>query len=244
MQTSLTLARSNLTLALSNTEMLEEALQRAGGGKGKDIGWRRWGGREGATLHSVRSSAMASFGGSSSALPSEDGSYVDTANPQKTRHNPSDSDVSDAEFISRSGSPAPASPTPTQSPVRQLSASIAPASTENRFFKFRFGGGNASGSSFFTNALSRTQAPHLTSSSLPSLPSSEIDSGAPRRPNSEATMRPSVIEDLQRELAEERTKREAAEADKVAIEAELEHLSSALFEEVGLCVGSMIAFDP
>lgn len=46
LETALTLARSNLQLALANNEMLEEALKRDGSG-GRDVGWRRWSEREG-----------------------------------------------------------------------------------------------------------------------------------------------------------------------------------------------------
>ncbi|KAF8314345.1 uncharacterized protein EI90DRAFT_469588 [Cantharellus anzutake] len=238
MQTSLTLANSNLTLALSNTEMLEEALKRAGGGQGKDIGWRRWSDREGLK----RSSAMATLGGSLSALPSEDGSYIDTALSQKTRQNPSDSDVSDAELISRSGSPVPGQENGSlhpHIPVREPSAPVT-TNTESRFFKFRFGGGNVSSASFFSSALSRSgsianappQASHLTSPSLPSLPSSDTTW---KEPILEATKSP-LVEDLQRELIDERKRRETAEADKIAIEAELENLSAELFEEANKMV--------
>lgn len=39
LETSLTLTRSNLALALSNTEMLEEALKRDASGRRADVGW-------------------------------------------------------------------------------------------------------------------------------------------------------------------------------------------------------------
>ncbi|KDQ62272.1 hypothetical protein JAAARDRAFT_30168 [Jaapia argillacea MUCL 33604] len=41
LQTELTLANSNLQLSLANNEMLEDALKRDNGGKGRDVGWRR-----------------------------------------------------------------------------------------------------------------------------------------------------------------------------------------------------------
>lgn len=46
LQTELTLAKSNLQLALANNEMLEDALKRDGPGNAKDVGWRRWSAKE------------------------------------------------------------------------------------------------------------------------------------------------------------------------------------------------------
>ncbi|THG92473.1 hypothetical protein EW026_g8438 [Hermanssonia centrifuga] len=46
LQTELTLAKSNLQLALANNEMLEDALKRDGPGHSKDVGWRRWSAKE------------------------------------------------------------------------------------------------------------------------------------------------------------------------------------------------------
>ena len=45
LQTELTLAKSNLQLALANNEMLEDALRRDPG-HSKDVGWRRMSARE------------------------------------------------------------------------------------------------------------------------------------------------------------------------------------------------------
>ncbi|KAJ3534344.1 hypothetical protein NM688_g7152 [Phlebia brevispora] len=46
LHTELTLAKSNLQLALANNEMLEDALRREGAGHAKDVGWRRWSAKE------------------------------------------------------------------------------------------------------------------------------------------------------------------------------------------------------
>ncbi len=46
LQTELTLAKSNLQLALANNEMLEDALRRDVPGSSKDVGWRRWSAKE------------------------------------------------------------------------------------------------------------------------------------------------------------------------------------------------------
>ena len=46
LQTELTLAKSNLQLALANNEMLEDALKRDGLGHSRDVGWRRWSAKE------------------------------------------------------------------------------------------------------------------------------------------------------------------------------------------------------
>ena len=46
LQTELTLAKSNLQLALANNEMLEDALKRDGPGHSKEVGWRRWSAKE------------------------------------------------------------------------------------------------------------------------------------------------------------------------------------------------------
>lgn len=46
LETQLDLAKSNLQLVLSNNEMLEEALKRETACNPRDVGWRRWSGRE------------------------------------------------------------------------------------------------------------------------------------------------------------------------------------------------------
>ncbi|KAH7888906.1 hypothetical protein F5I97DRAFT_1856474 [Phlebopus sp. FC_14] len=85
-------------------------------------------------------------------------------------------------------------------------------SQESRFFKFRFNSGSKS-----------PHPSHLTSPSLPSLVSST---------------REKEFEELQEELLRERQAHKAAVAAKAALEAELESLSQALFEEANKMVAT------
>jgi len=62
LETMLVLSKSNLTLAIANNEMLEEALKREGGTSGKDIGWRRWSEREGLLKKNHLAGSDPSFG--------------------------------------------------------------------------------------------------------------------------------------------------------------------------------------
>lgn len=118
-------------------------------------------------------------------------------------------------------------PSPGQSPI----PGTAPA--ESRFFKFRFGAGpNSASSSAFpsprlptspklgqvqsASASGQFHASHLTSASLPSL----------------VPDRDKEIETLTADLDKEKKAHAAASAAKDALEAELESLSQALFEEV------------
>ncbi|KAJ8489454.1 hypothetical protein ONZ45_g13571 [Pleurotus djamor] len=94
-------------------------------------------------------------------------------------------------------------------------ASPAPSQQENsRFFKFRFSGSSAN---------STPPMNHLTSPSLPTLPTqSQLKE----------------MEDLSAELEKERLKAKKALEDKVSLEAELESLSQALFEEANKMVAT------
>lgn len=177
LQTELTLAKSNLQLALANNEMLEDALKRDGHGHSKDIGWRRWSAKE------QREREMAD-----------------------SRRQSTDSLVSAADFSQLS----PASPNPS--------------TAEPRFFKFRFG---STTPGTLSPRLPGSQSPnlsaaghvsHLTSASLPSLIT-------PRDKDKE-------LEDLTALLEQEKKKHRSVMAAKQALEAELESLSQALFEEV------------
>lgn len=118
---------------------------------------------------------------------------------------------------------------PAQSPV--VPGSTTPA--EGRFFKFRFGPGSqsATGTTFASPKLPASprmnqvqsasvggqfHSSHLTSASLPSLlPDTQKE-----------------VETLTAELEKEKKAHAAASAAKEALEAELESLSQALFEEV------------
>ena len=174
--------------------MLEEALKRAGGGGGKDLGWRRWSDREGAGLLK-RSSASASISGTATvqehdehsiakrANPSANGTESGTSSPRAAspvadlpRSRPSlDVTVPQRQGFSSANSanttPSAISPTP-------------PSSLEGRFFKFRFGGGSATSSNTFNilgntstsrpssssgNATTRVLGSHIASASVPSL---------------------------------------------------------------------------
>lgn len=99
----------------------------------------------------------------------------------------------------------------------------ATAPPDNRFFKFRFSGSNSS-----SRPGSRPNTPspvlpsgglqhHLTSASVPSLPQQ---------------ISPKEMEELTAELDKERSAHQKAKQDKEALEAEIESLSQALFEEV------------
>lgn len=195
LQTELTLAKSNLQMALANNEMLEDALKRDPG-HSKDVGWRRMSARE----QSLKAEAEAERRRSTDSLTSTEYSASPTLSQP--------------------------SPAPDQSPVAPRSATMpSPApSTENRFFRFRFGNGsNATSSHPSSPRLSAGQSPvlngsHLTSASLPSLvPPKDWDK---------------ELEDLKHQLEAERQAHKTACDAKTALEAELESLSQALFEEV------------
>jgi hypothetical protein len=178
LQTELTLAKSNLSLALANNEMLEDALKRDGPGNAKDVGWRRWSAKE-----------------------------------QKERElAASDSRRQSTDSVA----------SPEVSPV--LPSSV-PATTEGRFFKFRFGNTTTPGTSsprlpgnMSPNPNGHSQAAHLTSASLPSL--------VPTRDKDKE------LEDMLALLEQERKAHKKAQTAKEQLEAELESLSQALFEEV------------
>jgi hypothetical protein len=180
LQTELTLAKSNLQLALANNEMLEDALKRDGPGHSKDVGWRRWSAKE-----------------------------------QRERELAADSRRQSTDSL---GSVDVVAPSPQQT-------SPATSTAEPRFFKFRFGN-SATTPGTQSPRLSGSMSPlppasyasHLTSASLPSL--------VPARDKDKE------LEDLTAQLDKEKEKHKATQAAKDALEAELESLSQALFEEV------------
>ncbi|KAI0829764.1 hypothetical protein BC628DRAFT_1314549 [Trametes gibbosa] len=150
LQTEITLAKSNLSLALANNEMLEEALKRDPGSS-RDVGWRRMSARE----QNLKAEAEAERRRSTDSLASAD---LSSTSPTLSLH----------------------SPAPEHSPMPPRSATVpSPApGVENRFFRFRFGNVNGNGSTSASHPssprLSGTQSPslngsHLTSASLPSL---------------------------------------------------------------------------
>ena len=89
------------------------------------------------------------------------------------------------------------------------------ANTENRFFKFQVSGSTAPPSRPSSQARPRTPSSALSSPSMPSLPSHVKE-----------------LEELTAELAKERAAKKTMTDEKAALEAELESLSQALFEEV------------
>ncbi|KAI0338274.1 hypothetical protein BDW22DRAFT_1363153 [Trametopsis cervina] len=185
LQTELTLAKSNLQLALANNEMLEDALRRDGPGHSKDVGWRRWSAKEQREREAADS-----------------------------RRQSTDS-IGSVDIIA----PSPLLP--------QASPSITSAA-EPRFFKFRFGSSTpGTQSPRMPGSMSpiingQMHAAHLTSASLPSL--------VPARDKEKE------VEDLTTQLEEEKQKHRAAQKAKEALEAELESLSQALFEEANKMV--------
>lgn len=116
----------------------------------------------------------------------------------------------------RSGEDTPSIESGTNSPIS--------TTQESRFFKFRFTGsspnpGSRPGTPHDIRSPAINGAHHLNSPSLPTLPP----------PNKE-------LEELTAELQKERAARKAVADEKQALEAEIESLSQALFEEVRLCL--------
>ncbi|KAH7911022.1 hypothetical protein BJ138DRAFT_37374 [Hygrophoropsis aurantiaca] len=111
--------------------------------------------------------------------------------------------------------PSSAAANDTKPPLpNALSPSVPLSAPEGRFFRFRF------------NSGSRTPTPHashLTSPSLPTLVSS---------------VREKELEELQEQLECERKARKLAADEKATLEAELESLSQALFEEANKMVAT------
>ncbi|KLO09496.1 hypothetical protein SCHPADRAFT_563690 [Schizopora paradoxa] len=232
LETTLKLAKSNLQLALANNEMLEDALKRESASGGKDLGWRRSvenpdqrrvrGAMKGSSLDRQSTDGLSP---SSSQII---GSPLPSSSPLTSSFTPS-SDSSGSTPTSPAMLP-PVSPQPQHTP--QPSAS----SQDTRFFRFRFGGGssspNLSSSASKGKPPSRPQSPqpqafrksglldssHLTSASLPSLSSESKET------------------ELLAELEAERTKSITVAKEKANLEAELEGLSQALFEEANKMV--------
>ena len=191
--------------------MLEEALKRDSISGGRDVGWHR--GSDDARRRRVVSSESTS---DSMPTPS---SSPPASQPRSSLSDPS-----------APNSPAPPSTT-TVAPQPQPAPS---ASQESRFFRFRFGS-TASSSSPNVNiqSQSRPQSPlrrgdasHLTSASVPSL--------VPHAPGPNKRE-----EELAAELEAEKKRYEEMCKEKKALEAEIENLSQALFEEVRFLLTSL-----
>jgi hypothetical protein len=203
-ETSLTLAQSNLKLALANNEMLEDALKH--NSSSKDVGWRR----------SSRDTAHPSLPPSQMSAKSQRPS-LDEGDEQET-HPSSSLDSPDLDNGPPSGLP-PGTLSPSQ---------------DSRFFRFRFSSSGRStptqphspptthksllNSGRPSSASGSPNLGHLTSASLPSL--------LPATPSSKE------LEDLRAELDAERQKLQKIAGEKKSLEGELESLSQALFEEV------------
>jgi hypothetical protein len=147
LETQLTLAESNLKLALANNEMLEDALKNTSSSLSKDVGWRR-SSRDTAHLQSGSSPVVVQ-------LPASQSHYASI-------------DESETQGVVDSSGSDRDSPAPSPAPAPQ---------TDSRFFRFRFTGSGRSTPTLLPNSpplTSRTQhanpaAGHLTSASLPSL---------------------------------------------------------------------------
>lgn len=211
METALKLAKSNLQLALANNEMLEDALKRDTLGRGKDIGWRRSGDRSKPPSDSKHTATRSSSESQAAMSPTQ---FLATPNTSAPNTPAMSGDMpSPSPYINPATSPQPVSPLP-------------PATHDSRFFRFRFG----------SSAPSRPQSPsaqqrksdlerdasHLTSASLPSLVVPPVAGPSKRE------------EELAAELEAQKRKHEDLAEEKKLLEAELESLSQALFEEVSL----------
>lgn len=185
--------------------MLEEALKRETPCSARDVGWRRWSAREVQNYSTEKKSEEQERPRSLDYGP---------LNESGTPTVPSSAPV-----VLVHGPPARTSPTPQ--------STTPTTSQESRFFKFRFSSGGSDTDTFvlaIAHPWIGTRSPaisphpsHLTSPSLSSLV-----------PNA----REKEIEELQEQLERERQAHKAADAAKTALEAELESLSQALFEEV------------
>ncbi|KAG8901219.1 hypothetical protein FRB99_005474 [Tulasnella sp. 403] len=254
LETSLTLAKSNLTLERANNEMLEEALKREGSaGAGKDIGWRRWSDREASIRRSMTPSGERPGSSQARAIAMTESTSADGETGRK-------------RSLSNSSSTGPAStsnsPTISQAPV------TPPVPQEsNRFFKFRFGSAVRESVSVKVSPTTLSRSPttsggpvvspnptHLTSASLPSLlvaqnkgTESPNTSRPPTPPPSkeglntlriELDVLKAQLDELQKTHTGLRSSHAALETShksltdaKKSLEEELESLSQALFEE-------------
>ncbi|KAG8935640.1 hypothetical protein FRC03_008988 [Tulasnella sp. 419] len=227
METAITLAKSNLTLAVANNEMLEDALRRETRGLVKDIGWRRWSEREGSLKQ--RSATQLHSDINSNEVPAK------TESKQPAGQSQEDKD-----------------PNISSLPVK---ASVPPIES-SRFFGFRFGTGTTTNSpAGITSAANRSPAqnqlrsggpsslfgrqgtPHLTSPSLPSLLGPTEPPVDNLVPSAEYAAMKLEIEALRQHRSSAETSLKQCQAEKAALftaktqlEEELESLSQALFE--------------
>lgn len=197
LETSLSVAKSNLQLMMSNNEMLEEALKRETPCSAKDVGWRRWSAREAQNMQRVSEEEHRKS--------LDYGPLNDSGAPSHPTNTPS--------IVLNGTEPSPTAPSSA------TSSTTSQNNQEGRFFRFRFN----SGSKPPAVHSSPQHSSHLTSPSLPTLV---------------ASTREKEILELQEQLERERLAHTLATAEKAAIEAELESLSQALFEEANKMVAT------
>ncbi|OJA20514.1 hypothetical protein AZE42_01587 [Rhizopogon vesiculosus] len=195
LETSLSVAKSNLQLMMSNNEMLEEALRRDTPCSAKDVGWRRWSAREAQNMQ---------------RLSEEERSRSFDYGPLNESGAPSH--PTNAPTVVVNGTQPSRPSTPSESPAPPSTTSQS--NQEGRFFRFRYG---------IRSPAVQQHASHLTSPSLPTLV---------------ASSREKELLELQEQLERERRAHEVAITEKVALEAELESLSQALFEEANKMVAT------
>ncbi|KAG2055344.1 hypothetical protein BDR06DRAFT_882493 [Suillus hirtellus] len=196
LETSLSVAKSNLQLMMSNNEMLEEALKRETPCSAKDVGWRRWSAREAQNMQRVSEEHRKSL---------DYGPLNESGAPSHPESAPS--------VVVNGTEPSSTIPSPA------TSSTASQNNQEGRFFRFRFNSGSKPP---VVNSIQQHSS-HLTSPSLPTLV---------------ASTREKELLELQEQLERERLAHTLANAQKAAIEAELESLSQALFEEANKMVAS------
>ncbi|KAG2111139.1 uncharacterized protein F5147DRAFT_97677 [Suillus discolor] len=196
LETSLSVAKSNLQLMMSNNEMLEEALKRETPCSAKDVGWRRWSAREAQNMQRVSEEYRKSL---------DYGPLNELGAPSHPASPPS--------VVVNNTEPSPTTPSPA------TSSTASQNNQEGRFFRFRFNSGSKPP---VVNSIQQHSS-HLTSPSLPTLV---------------ASTREKELLELQEQLERERLAHTLANAEKAAIEAELESLSQALFEEANKMVAT------
>ncbi|KZW01758.1 hypothetical protein EXIGLDRAFT_26501 [Exidia glandulosa HHB12029] len=219
LETTLTLTKSNLQLAIANNEMLEDALRNRG--TSKDVGWRRSRPPGDPILEQAAGSGSPSLA---------------AATPPSQPVSPNPPQQKDSRFLSRfrfgsgsgngTASPKQTSPVSPRPPAHSQSVDDSYVQQPQPY----------------VNGINAPSANHLTSASLPSLPldptspnppSSAIspNPNAPPTANANARARLESAPSLRAELARERAARSA-------LEAEIEALSAALFEEANKMVAS------
>lgn len=225
LETTAKLAKSNLQMALANNEMLEDALRRESAAS-KNVGWRR------------RNDSQPDQPPPTSESSSRPSSRHGSVSASNSVHSTPTSEALPTILPSQPSSPVTK---PATSPQPQ------PVPETGRFFRFRFGSSSASTSpnpaTATAGSSSRPQTPPASSGSL----------SAPRRPldlirerdaaHLTSASLPSLVADtskreqeLEAELEAERAKFAKVNVEKQTLEAEVEGLSQALFEEANKMV--------